>query len=320
MRRAEPPVGAVTESPPSTTGGRPIAELDVALLGTGRMGSAMATALTHAGARVTLYNRTRSRAEQLADRIGASVAASAAGAVAEADVIITMVADDDAVRSLYRDRGGVLEGLSPRTVAVDMSTVLPDTIRSLEADVRATGAGILDAPVSGSVPLAEAGTLTLMVGGETADLDRARPALEGLSSRIFHVGPLGTGATIKLAVNAVVFGLGSSIAEALVLAEKAGVERRLAYEVFAASTFRSPFVDYKRESFVDPDTSPVAFSIGLAQKDLRLILELARRVNASMPQAALNLDVLGDTASHIGADRDFAAVAEHLRRGRTDMA
>jgi 3-hydroxyisobutyrate dehydrogenase/2-hydroxy-3-oxopropionate reductase len=284
------------------------------------MGAAMATALSRAGARLTLYNRTRWRADALADKLGASVARSAADAAADADVVITMVADDDAVRSLYREPGGLLGGLSERTVAVDMSTVLPDTIRSLEADVRATGAGILDAPVSGSVPLAEAGTLTLMVGGEVADLERARPALEGLSSRIFHLGPLGSGATIKLAVNAIVFGLGSSIAEALVLAEKAGVDRRLAYEVFAASTFRSPFLDYKRDSFIDPDTTPVAFSVGLAQKDLRLILELARRVNASMPQAALNLDVLGDTAADVGADRDFAAVAEHLRRGRTGMA
>jgi 3-hydroxyisobutyrate dehydrogenase-like beta-hydroxyacid dehydrogenase len=314
MSRVEPTPGAVGVQD------RSIRDLSVAVLGTGRMGSAMASTLDRQGAAVTVYNRTRSRAEELADRIGATVAPSPAEAAAGADVLITMVADDDAVRALYRNGDGVLDGLTEQTIAVDMSTVLPDTIRGLEADVRARGAGVLDAPVSGSVPLAEAGTLTIMVGGTAADLDRARPALEALSSRIFHLGPLGTGATIKLAVNAIVFGLGSSIAEALVLAEKAGVDRRLAYDVFAASTFRSPFVDYKRDAFVDPDAAPVAFSVGLAQKDLRLILELARRVHAAMPQAEANLQILTDTAADIGADLDFSAVAQHLRRGRTDMA
>jgi 3-hydroxyisobutyrate dehydrogenase-like beta-hydroxyacid dehydrogenase len=297
-----------------------LAQTTVAVLGAGRMGSAMATRLAGHGARVIVFNRTPSRAEELAARIGARTATTPAEAAAHADVLITMVADEEAVVDLYRQDDGVLAGLSTRTVAVDMSTVLPDTIRSLEADVRGRGAGLLDAPVSGSVPLVEAGTLTIMVGGEAADLERARPVLEAMSRRIFHLGPLGAGATVKLAVNDIVFVLGGALAEALVLAEKAGVDRSVAYDVFADSTIASPFVGYKRDAFVDPDHAPVAFSVDLARKDLRLILELARRVGAEMPQAEVSLAQLGETADRLGGERDFAALAEHLRRGRTAMA
>jgi 3-hydroxyisobutyrate dehydrogenase/2-hydroxy-3-oxopropionate reductase len=284
------------------------------------MGSAMATRLAGQGAQVLVFNRTPSRAEDLAGRIGARVADTAAQAAAESDIVITMVADEEAVIGLYRQADGVLEGLSPRTVAVDMSTVLPDTVRSLEVDVGRTGAGLLDAPVSGSVPLVEAGTLTIMVGGEADDLERARPVFEAMSRRIFHMGSLGAGATIKLAVNDIVFALGGALAEALVLAEKAGVDRALAYDVFIDSAIGAPFVGYKRDAYVDPDHAPVGFSVDLARKDLGLILELSRRVGADMPQAEVNLAQLDQTANGLGGDRDFAAVAERLRRGRAGMA
>jgi 3-hydroxyisobutyrate dehydrogenase/2-hydroxy-3-oxopropionate reductase len=310
-----------------SAGGATAVRPTVGIIGLGHMGSAMASRLCAEGYPLRLYNRTLSRAEELADRLAEggpaeapSVAGSPAEVAASADVLITMVADDAAVTELYRSSDGVLAGLSERSIAVDMSTCLPDTIRALERDVRATGAGILDAPVSGSVPLAEKGQLTLMVGGDGGDLERARPALEGLGSRIFHLGPLGAGATMKLSVNAIVFGLGGAIAEALVLAEKSGVDPSIAYDVFAASAIGSPFVGYKREAFLDPGATPVAFSIGLARKDLRLILELAERVGAAMPQARNNLEVLAQAGADVGQERDFAAVAVHLRRGRAGMA
>jgi 3-hydroxyisobutyrate dehydrogenase-like beta-hydroxyacid dehydrogenase len=309
------------ESAPAVTPrSRPLTETTVAVLGAGRMGSAMAARLAGQGAQVVVFNRTASRAEELARRIGARVAPNPAQAAADADVLITMVADEDAVIELYRQADGILEGLASRTVAVDMSTVLPDTIRGLEGDVRSKRAGILDAPVSGSVPLVEAGTLTIMVGGEVADLERARLVLEAMSRRIFHLGPLGAGATMKLAVNDIVFALGGALAEALVLAEKAGVERSVAYEVFADSAIASPFVGYKRDAYVEPDLAPVGFSVDLARKDLGLILELARRVGADMAQAEVNLALLGATADDLGGERDFATLAEHLRRGRAAMS
>jgi 3-hydroxyisobutyrate dehydrogenase-like beta-hydroxyacid dehydrogenase len=198
-----------------------------------------------------------------------------------------------------------------------MSTVPPTTIEGLAGLVRATGAGILDAPVSGSVALAERGELTIMVGGDAADLERARPVFEALAGRIFHLGPLGSGATMKLAVNAVIFGLNQAVAEALILAERSGIERGLAYDVLAASAAGAPYVGYKRAAFVDPDATPAAFSLALARKDLELIAGLAERVGAPMTQSRLNLETIRAAAIDDGDDADLAAVAGHLRTVRT---
>ncbi len=268
-------------TPPEPDAGatRAVTDLSVALLGTGRMGSAMAERLCEAGVAVVLYNRTAERATDLAARIGATVAPTPAEAAAASDVVISMVADDAAVAGLYDGPDGVIAGLRPGSVAVDMSTVLPGTIRALETAVRARGAGILDAPVSGSVTTTRSGELTIMVGGETADLDRARPVFELLAGRIVHVGGLGSGAAMKLAVNTVIFGLNGAVAEGLVLAERSGIDRALAYEVLAASAVGAPFVAYKRAAFVEPESTPVAFSLRLAEKDLRLIQGQAGATN-----------------------------------------
>ncbi len=285
----------------------------VALVGTGRMGSAMAGALARAGVQVVLHNRTRERAEALAAQLGARVAGSPAEAAAAADVAITMLADDAAVRSVFTGPDGLVRGVRPGAVLVDMSTVLPDTIRSVADEVAAAGAGLLDAPVSGSVSLAEAGKLTVMVGGERAHLERARPALEPLAGTIVHLGPLGSGAAMKLAVNTVVFGLNQALAEALVLAEAAGVDRALAYDVLSASAVGAPFVAYKRAAFLEPEATSVAFSLELAEKDLRLIAALAAELGVPIPQGTINLEEIRAAASRGRGLRDFSTVAEELR-------
>ncbi len=288
-------------------------EATAAVLGTGRMGAAMAERLASQGIAVVVYNRSRERAAALADRIGATVASTPAEAAAHADVTISMVADDAAVRALFDGPDGVAAGIRPGSVAVDCSTVLPGTIRSVAGAVRAKAAGILDGPVSGSVASTLSGELTIMVGGDVADLERARPILERLSRRIFHVGDLGTGAAMKLAVNTVIFGLNGAVAESLVLAERNGIDRALAYEILAASAVGAPYVAYKREAFLHPETTPVAFSLTLAEKDLRLIRELAEVSGPSMPQAVVNLDVIRSAERSVGDDADFSAVASHLR-------
>jgi 3-hydroxyisobutyrate dehydrogenase/2-hydroxy-3-oxopropionate reductase len=303
------------ETAAEATGQAATARPRVGLLGLGHLGTAMATRFASEGYGLVVYNRTAERARKLADEIGATAAGSPAELASEVDVVITIVSDDQAVTGLYRSPGGLLEGLTGRTVAVDMSTVLPETLRSLEADIRATGAGVLDAPVSGSVALALGGQLTIMVGGEAADLERARPALEGLGNRIFHLGPLGGGATMKLAVNNVIFGLSNAVAESLVLAERAGMPREVAYDVIAASAVGAPYVQYKRAAFVDPEGTPPVFAIALAEKDLRLIRQLAERVGARLPQAETNLAVFEEAEARIGSDADFSAVASVLRDG-----
>ena len=288
----------------------------IGVVGSGRMGSAMAQALRAAGVEVTLCNRTRATAEALASRIGAMCVTTPAEVAAAADITLTMLADDAAVEAVYRGPDGVLAGARNGSVLVDLSTVTPDTIRSLEPEARAKGAGILDAPVSGSVSLATSGQLTLMVGGTTEDLERARPALAPLAKTIVHVGPLGSGAAMKLAVNTVIFGLNEAVAEGLVLAEAAGIDRELAYGVIADSAVGAPYVQYKRAAFIDPDRTPIAFALDLAAKDLGLIRVLADRVGLDLPQSRINLDIVNDASQTLGGGSDFSAVATHLRNER----
>jgi 3-hydroxyisobutyrate dehydrogenase-like beta-hydroxyacid dehydrogenase len=278
------------------------------------MGSAMAERLAGQGLAVVVYNRTPERASALAERLGATVAASPAEAAAAADVVISMVADGAAVAALYDGRDGVPAGIRPGSVAVDMSTVLPDTIRAIAPAVRARGAGVLDAPVSGSVAGTLAGELTIMAGGSGEDLERAMPVLQRLAKRVFHMGELGSGAAMKLAVNTVIYGLNGAVAEALVLAERSGIARPTAYEVLANSAVGAPYVVYKRAAFVEPESTPVAFSLALAEKDLQLIGALATASGTPMPQAATNLESIRAAERSVGEDADFARLASHLRQ------
>jgi 3-hydroxyisobutyrate dehydrogenase-like beta-hydroxyacid dehydrogenase len=287
----------------------------VAVLGTGHMGSAMSRALAGAGFDLVLYNRTLSRCEPLAAELGCRVLGTAAEAVAAADVSISMVADEPAVEALYRGKAGVLEGLSAGKVVADSSTVPPSVARGLADDVHARGAEILDAPVSGSTALAQSGGLTIMVGGEAAALERARPVFDALAKRVFYLGALGNGAAMKLAVNTLIFGLNQAVAEGLVIAERAGIDRELAYDVLAASAAGAPYVEYKRNAFLDPDGTPPVFSIELAEKDLNLITAFADRLGVPVPQAHVNRDVLREAMGSGHAGADFADVAVHLRGG-----
>jgi len=285
----------------------------VAVFGTGRMGSAMARSLARAGTALVLYNRTAQRARQLADELGARVAETPAAAAANADVCVTMLADQPAVEATWAGENGILAGARRGSVLIDSSTVPPATIRGFAARAAAAGAGILDAPVSGSVPLAETGKLTIMVGGDPADLERARPVLDRLASQIFHIGALGSAAALKLAVNTLIFGLNQAIGEALVLAEHAGIGRATAYDVFAAGAAGAPYLGYKRAAFLEPETTPVAFALELADKDLRLILELADDLDVPMPQARVNQELIRAASARLGPEVDASSVATYLR-------
>jgi 3-hydroxyisobutyrate dehydrogenase-like beta-hydroxyacid dehydrogenase len=293
----------------------------VAVVGCGRMGSAMARSLARGGSDLVLHNRTPERAVSLADELGARTAPSPAEAAAAAEVVITMLANQEAVEASWVGDDGLLSGARSGSVLVDMSTVPPSVIQSFASAATEAGVGILDAPVSGSVPLAETGKLTIMAGGSAGDLEKARPVLEQLATSIHHIGPLGTAAALKLAVNTLIFGLNQSVSEALVLAERAGIPREVAYDVFAAGAAGAPYVGYKRAAFVDPEGTPVAFSLDLAAKDLRLILELADSLGVEMPQTRINQELVQAATEEFGPDRDTSIVATHLRgRASRDMA
>lgn len=288
--------------------------MNVAVVGTGRMGAAMVGRLVGAGFPVVVHNRTRARAEQVAGAHGARVAATPREAAEQAEVVVVSLADDVAVRAAYQGPDGLVAGLRPGAVVADTSTVDPATLQKLEPSVRAAGAHLLDTPVSGSVATVEAGQLLVMAGGEDAALEAARPALESFARRIVALGPLGAGATMKLVVNSMVHALNAALAEALVLAEKAGVERSAAYEVIASSAVAAPFVLYKRESYEHPDDSPVAFALDLVAKDLDLAADLAERVGARMPQLALNRSVVAEAIDAGLGAADLSSLAVLLRR------
>ena len=289
--------------------------LRVAVVGTGRMGGAMAVRVAAAGHALTVFNRTRATAEEVAARceVDVAVADTAREAAAAADVVIVSLADDTAARATYGGPDGLVAGLAADTVVADVSTVAPETVRELAAEVGAAGATLVDSPVSGSVPSVESGTIMVMAGGDADAVERARPALESFAQRIILLGAIGSGATMKLAVNAMVFGLNQTLAEALVLAEKAGVERALAYEVFAGSAVAAPFVGYKRAAFEHPESTPVAFALDLVAKDLDLAAALAGAVGARVPQLETNRRVVGEAIDAGLGDADLSALAAHLR-------
>jgi 3-hydroxyisobutyrate dehydrogenase-like beta-hydroxyacid dehydrogenase len=286
----------------------------VAVVGTGRMGAAMAARLAGADFQVVLFNRTRDRAEQAAAESGGRVVDTAAEAAGAADVVLVSLADDPAVREAYSGEGGLAAGLRPGAVVAEMSTIAPQTVQALEPLVAGAGATLLDAPVSGSVPVVQRGELTVLVGGEAGALEQARPALDTFAKQVFHLGPLGAGATVKLAVNSVVHALNQAVAEALVLAEKAGVDRAAVYEVFANSAAGAPFVHYKKESFLHPESAPVAFALDLVAKDLDLITSLAGEVGARMDLTEAGRRLVDEARAAGLGQSDLSALAEHLRR------
>jgi 3-hydroxyisobutyrate dehydrogenase-like beta-hydroxyacid dehydrogenase len=293
--------------------GTPRAGLAVALVGTGRMGSAMGARIAAAGLPLVVHNRTRDKAQALADRTGARVAATPGEAATGADVVVTSLTDDEAARAVFLEPDGIVAGLRPGAVVADTSTIAPTTTRELAAAMAGAGGTLVDTPVSGSVSTVEAGTLLVMAGGDKAALELARPVLATFASRIEHLGPVGAGATMKLAVNALVHAIDVALSEALVLAERAGIDREQAYDVIAGGAAGAPFVQYKRASFLDPEGTPVALALRLVAKDLGLAADLARQAGAPVAQLEENRAIV-DAAIRAGyGDADLSAVAAYLR-------
>jgi 3-hydroxyisobutyrate dehydrogenase-like beta-hydroxyacid dehydrogenase len=273
----------------------------------------MARQLVDSGFAVTVYNRSPAAAQSFAADTGAAVAGSARELAERCSVIVMMLSDGAAVLDLLAGDGGLVAGLSPGDVVVDMGTSGRADTDEARRRVAEAGAHLVEAPVSGSVVAAESRALLIMAAGEAEPLATALPVLHGIADRVVEVGGPGAGAAMKLGVNSVVFAINQAIAEALVLCERAGIERSTAYDVFEASAVAAPVVHYRRAVFETPDTAPVTFPIDLAVKDLDLILSLADRVGAPMPQAATNRRAMtAAAAAGLGAS-DMGTIAVHLR-------
>lgn len=306
--------GDPTATGDPTTTGDP-SGVRVGFSGLGRMGSLMAANLQTAGFDLTVHNRTHSRAESFAAATGAKLAASGRELAEAVPVIVTMVADGPALASLLEGPDGIAAGLSAGDIVVDMGTSGLEYTQRARRVVEAAGGHLVEAPVSGSTAAAEAATLLVMTAGDAAAAAAAGPVLAAMSARVLHVGGPGAGAALKLAVNSALFATMGAVGESLVLAERAGVPREVAYEVFANSAIAAPVVKYRRAAFEAPLNTPVSFALDLAIKDLDLTLALAEAVGAPMPQAETNRSVLRDASAAGLGDADIGHVAVHLRGG-----
>jgi 3-hydroxyisobutyrate dehydrogenase/2-hydroxy-3-oxopropionate reductase len=291
-------------------------QAQVAVVGVGRMGSAMVRRLRKEGYPVVVFNRNRHRAEAVADATGAVVADTAREATQRTRIVVVSVVDDAALSAVHDGPDGIGAGLDSGGVVIQTSTVAPATVQQLASRVQERGAQLLDAPVSGGVQAAELGELLFLIGGEETVVDAARLVLYALASRVFHLGAVGTGAAMKLAVNTVLAALNQGLCEALPMAEASGIDRMSAYDVFAASAVGAPFVQYKRRAFLRPRDRRAEFSIALLAKDLTLASDVATGSHLRVDQLEADRRLLADAIHNGYGDRDISAVAELLRTSR----
>ena len=284
----------------------------VGVVGLGAMGRQFAGRLLGAGYEVHGTDRTATRARPLIAR-GLHWQGTPREVAAAAEVVISMVTDDSALEAITTGPDGIVAGLSPSTVYVDMSSVSPHASGQTAERVRATGAHMVDAPVSGSVPQAEQGTLAIMVGGDETTFRRVEPLLRHLGQSVTHVGGNGAGALLKLAVNISLAVQTLAFSEGLLVAERGGIDPRLAAQVMAGSPIGSPMLKTRVPLLLDlPDQA--WFPIRLMHKDIRLALEEARRMGVALPSATAAAGVL-DSAGKLGyGERDIAGLHEVLAK------
>ncbi len=283
----------------------------VALLGLGIMGMGMARNLIKAGVPLTVYNRSADKAQALAAE-GAQVAATPREAAAQADVVISMVADDAASRAVWLGDDGALAGIKRNTLLIESSTLSITWVRELAALAAERGCQFLDAPVAGSRPAAEAGELVFFVGGEASALEQAQPLFDAMGRRAEHLGPMGSGATMKL-VNNLMGGVQLAVlAEGLVLAEQAGLDMEKVVPLLINGAPGSPLVKGKAARIVARDYH-TDFALRWMHKDLGYALNAAVEEGVPMPTVAAARELYRFAIAHGHGDDDFAAVAEALR-------
>jgi 3-hydroxyisobutyrate dehydrogenase-like beta-hydroxyacid dehydrogenase len=284
----------------------------VGLIGLGNMGSAFAERLLDAGFDLVVHNRTRTRAEPLAER-GATVADTASDLAARADVVLTSLSDDAAFESVA---DSVIGAARAGTALVDASTVSPEASARVAALAEAAGVQYLRAPVSGNPGVVRAGNVAFIVSGPAAAFESAEPVLRGIGSKIHMVGDAEQARVVKLAINLVIAGLAQLMAEALVLGERSGVSRESLLETMGDSAVGAPFVKYKTDPLLRDDYS-ATFTTNLMEKDLDLVLDAAAAANVRLPLAEEIKDLLRGTIDAGYGDDDFMALFLHLRGAST---
>jgi 3-hydroxyisobutyrate dehydrogenase-like beta-hydroxyacid dehydrogenase len=285
---------------------------NLGFVGLGLMGSRMVKRLMDARHTVTGYNRTKTKAQWLLD-LGMRWAPSPRDAAQATDIVFTMVTDTTALQAVTDGPEGILAGLGPGKVYVDMSTVSPAASRALASRVTERGAQMLDAPVSGSVTTLEQGRLSIMVGGDRGAFERVRPTLQDIGPKVTHVGANGLAVSMKIATNLSLAVQMLAFSEGVLLAEKSGVARATAVEVLLNSVIASPMVQY-RGPFVMQMPDEAWFDVNMMQKDLQLALEMGRRLDVPLPTTAVANEMLTAARGMGFEEKDFAVVFEVLAR------
>jgi 3-hydroxyisobutyrate dehydrogenase-like beta-hydroxyacid dehydrogenase len=279
---------------------------NVGFVGLGLMGSRIVKRLLAAGHRVSGYNRTRAKAEPLI-QAGMQWKDTPREVAQAAEITFSMVMDTAALTSVAESPDGILAGLSSEKIYIDMSTVSPRLTRDLARRVAATGAQMLDAPVSGSVPAAESGTLFIYVGGSADALEKARPILEQLSQKIIHIGESGQAVATKIAINLNLPAQLVALFESVLLAERSGVSRAVALDALLNSVAASTAMKY-RAPFILKMPEEVWFSTAMMQKDIRIALELGEELGVSLQTVELVNEMLTRAIESGWGDEDFAVL------------
>jgi 3-hydroxyisobutyrate dehydrogenase len=283
----------------------------IGFLGLGIMGARMAANLRRAGFELTVWTRTEGKAGAWAAEHGAAVAATPADAAAGSDAVISMVVDGPQVRDVLLGEDGAVRGAAPGALFVDMSTIGPAEARAIGAELASHDVRFLDAPVTGSSPKAQDGTLTIMAGGEAADFTRARPLFEAMGELIVHVGALGQGQMLKLVNNAVSAVNAVTVGHALLVAEATGVDLDALQRVMGAGSGGSAMLALKAASMRRHDYATL-FKLEHMLKDVRLCLDAGQAAGVPFPPAAAAREVLSAAIGRGHAEDDFSALIEVL--------
>lgn len=283
----------------------------IALLGIGTMGRGMAANLLKAGLPLTVYNRTRAKAESLTAQ-GATIAGTPAEAVKDADVVISILADDNASLAAWLGEDGALAAMSPGSTVIECGTLSPEWIARLDRETNSRGIGLVEAPVTGSRPQAETGQLTFLCGADEATLDKVRPVLEPMSKAIVHLGPVGSGGQMKLINNFLCAVQVASFAEALTWIEHSNLNRAQALEVLKTGAPGSGIFNAMSERMT-ARTYEVNFLLRLMNKDIRYAQTAAEEHGVTLTTAAATRKLFDQAEQKGLGEKDMSAVVEVLR-------
>ncbi len=285
--------------------------MKVAFIGLGTMGVGMALNILKAGHQVTVHNRTREKEEAVSAK-GAQRAQSPREAAAGAEIIVTMVSDTPDVEAVVMGANGVIHGAPLGAIVIDMSTISPAATRRMAAELGKKGIKMLDAPVSGGPEGAQQGTLAIMVGGDAADFEKALPVLQVMGKTVTHVGPIGAGQITKAINQIIISGTYLTVAEGLTLGMKAGLDMPKVIQAISGGA-ASSWVLHNRGINIVNHSYPLGFRVRLHHKDLRIALDAARELGATLPATALVAQIENGLIARGHGDDDVSAIGRSIR-------